>query len=68
MKAKFYVELPLGKGTKLYTYVLGHMTKMAVMPIYGKTFQNLFQKKLSYDLETWHGTLCTQSLQSLYKL
>ena len=39
---------------------LGHMTKMAIMPIYGKN-----QK--SYDLETWHDVASgTQALQSLY--
>ena len=42
VKAKFYVELPLveeggGGGQHLY-YWLSHMTKMATMPIFGKTF------------------------------
>ena len=34
MKAKFYVELPL--GGEIYSNGLGQMTKMAAMPIYGK--------------------------------
>ena len=36
IKAKFYVEPPLEGGTKVYINGLGHMTKMAVMSIYGK--------------------------------
>ena len=43
---------------------LGHMTKLAAMPIYGK---NLRQNTKSYDFETWHVILETQALQMLYK-
>ena len=33
-----------------------------------KTFKNLrLQNQKSYDLETWHVALGTQTLQSLYK-
>ena len=39
IKAKFYVEPPWIGGTKLCTRHLGHMTKMAATPIYGKIFQ-----------------------------
>ena len=47
---------------------LGHMTKMAAMPIYGKNLKNLLlQNQKSYDLETWHVASGTQALQSLYK-
>ena len=37
---KFYVEPPWEWGTKVYIHVngLGHITKMATMPIYGKNF------------------------------
>ena len=46
----------------------GHMTKMAAMPIYDKNLQKSSPTELIvYDLETWHGALCTQALQSLYK-
>ena len=39
-----------------------HMTKMAAMPIYGKNLKNLLlQNQKSYDLETWHVSLGTQS-------
>ena len=55
-------------GKKLYINGTGHMTKMAAMPIYGKTFKNLLLLNWkSYDLETWHVAFGTQALQSLYK-
>ena len=41
IKPKFYVEPPWEGGTKVCINGSGHMTKMAVMPIYGKTFKNL---------------------------
>ena len=36
IKAKFYVEPPWVGGTKFCSRHLGHVTKMAVKPIYGK--------------------------------
>ena len=36
IKAKFYVEPPWEGGTEVYINDPGHMTKMAVMSIYGK--------------------------------
>ena len=36
IKAKFYVEPPWVGGIKVCSRHLGHMTKMAAMPIYGK--------------------------------
>ena len=38
IKAKLYVEPPLEGRTKVYINGLGHMTKMAAMPIYDKNF------------------------------
>ena len=38
-KAKFYVESPWKGGSKVYINGPGHMTKMAVMPIYGKNLR-----------------------------
>ena len=38
IKAKFIVEPPWVGGTKVCSRHLGHMTKMAVMPIYGKKY------------------------------
>ena len=35
-KAKFYVEPPWQGAKKVYINGLGHMTKMAAMPIYSK--------------------------------
>ena len=35
-QSQFYVEPPWVGGTKVCSRHLGHMTKMAVMPIYGK--------------------------------
>ena len=34
--AKFHVEPPWEGGIKVFINGLGHMTKMAAMPIYGK--------------------------------
>ena len=43
----------------------GHMTKMAAMPIYVKTFKNLLlQNQKSYDFKVWHVSLGVQALQS----
>ena len=39
IKAKFYVEPPWEGGKKVYINGLGHMTKMAAMPIYGKNLK-----------------------------
>ena len=39
IKAKFHVKPPWEGGTKVYINGPGHMTKMAAMPIYGKTFK-----------------------------
>ena len=35
IKAKFYVEPPCVVGTKVCSQHLGHITKIAAMPIYG---------------------------------
>ena len=42
MKAKFYVEPPWVGGTIVCSRHLGHMTKMAAMPIYGKIPLKIF--------------------------
>ena len=41
IKAKFYVEPPWEEGTKVYINGLGHMTKMAAMPVYGKNLKKI---------------------------
>ena len=58
IKAKFYVELPWEGGTKVCINGLGHMTKMAAMPIYGKTLKNLLLQNRQADFhETWYVAL-----------
>ena len=36
IEAKFYVESPGDEGTKAFSNCLSHVTKMSIMPIYGK--------------------------------
>ena len=68
IKAKFYVEPPWEGGTKVYINGRGHMTKMAAMPIYGKTLQNLLLQNRWADFhETWYVALGTPAHHSLYK-
>ena len=44
------------------------MTKMAAIPIYGKTFKTLLsQNHKSYNFETWYVASGTLALQSLFK-
>ena len=38
---KFHKQPPGDRRKKVYIFGLGHMTKMAAMPIYGKTLNNL---------------------------
>ena len=42
IKAKFYVKPPWLGGTKFCLWHLGHMTKMAATPIYGKNPSKIF--------------------------
>ena len=52
IEAKFYVEPPLDGGTKVWSNGLGHMTKMAAMPIYGKNSKShLLRNQKVDDLE-----------------
>ena len=44
IKLKFYVEPPWVVAFKLYTQYLGHMTKMAATPIYGKNPSKIFSR------------------------
>ena len=53
IKAKFHVEPPWDGGTKVCSNGPGHMTKMAVMPIYGKNLKNLLlRNQKATELET----------------
>ena len=42
---------------KINTNELGHMTKMAAMPIYGKNLKKSSSPEPN-DLETWYVALC----------
>ena len=41
IEAKFYVEPPCDEGAKVLSNGLGHMTKMAAMPICGKNLKQI---------------------------
>ena len=64
-EAKFCMEPPWDGGTKVCSNGLGHMTKMAAMPIYGKNL--LLWNRKADDLETWYAASSTQVLPSLFK-
>ena len=54
---------------KIYTNEFGHMTNMAVIPIYGKNLKNLLlQNQKTNDLETKYVALCIRVLPKLFKL
>ena len=52
---------------KLNTNEMGHMTKMAVMPIYGETLKIALQKQMTHGLDTWFVGLGTRVLPRLFK-
>ena len=61
IKAYFYVEPPWEGGTKFSSRHLGHMTKMAATPIYGKNPSKPFFSgtggPISTKLGMWHWGL-----------
>ena len=67
IEAKFHMEPPWGWGTKVISNGLGHMTKMATMPIYCKNLDNLLWNQKADDLETWYIALGARVLPSLFK-
>ena len=52
IKAKFYVEPPWLGGTKVCLWHLGHMTKMAAKPIYGKNPSKIFFSRTDWPIFT----------------
>ena len=54
-QAKFYVEPPWVGGTKVCSQHLGHMTKMAALPIYGKNPSKIFFSRTSRPIFTKLG-------------
>ena len=55
IKAKFYVEPPWVGGTKFCSRHVGHMTKMATMPIYGKNPSKIFYSGTGGPISTKLG-------------
>ena len=55
IKAKFYVETPWVGGTKFCSWHLGHMTKMAATPIYGKNPSKIFFSRTDKRISTKLG-------------
>ena len=67
IEAKFHVEPPSDGGMKVSSNGPGHVTKMAAMPIYGKTLQNLLWNQKAYDFETWNIASDARVLPNLFK-
>ena len=62
------MEPPWDGGTKVYSNGSGHMTKLAAMPIYGKTLKkNLLWNQKADDLENWYAPLGAPVLPNLFK-
>ena len=59
IKAKFFVEPLWVEGTKVCSRLLGHMTKMAATPIYGK--KNLLRKQWT----DFHKLVCSTGNYSI---
>ena len=55
IKAKFYVEPPWIGGTIFCAQHLGHMTKMAATPIYGKNHSKIFFSRTGRPIPTKLG-------------
>ena len=68
IKAKFYMEPPWVGGTIFCSRHLGHMTKMAATPIYGKNpSKNLLQNRRADFHETWYVASGTPAHHNLFK-
>ena len=55
IKAKFYMESPWVGGMKVCSLHLGHTTKMAAMPIYGKNPSKIFFSRTGRPISTKLG-------------
>ena len=60
------MEPLLDWGIKGCSWDLGHMMKLATMPIYGKTFENLLKNRMASDSETWHAPFGTRALPNQF--
>ena len=69
IKVKFHIETPKDAVTKVFSKDLGHMTKLATMPIYGNNlFKNLLlqnQEPMTLELGILHWGMW--GLPSLFK-
>ena len=62
------MESPWDGETEVCSNGLGHMTKVAAMPINGKNLKNLILRNQKADeLETWYTASGAQVLPSLFK-
>ena len=66
IKAKFHVEPPWNGGTKVCSNGLGHMTKMATLPIYVKILLNKKHYQKADHLENLYEASSTLVLPSLF--
>ena len=60
IEAKFHMEPPWDSGMKVYSNGLGHMTKMAAMPIYGQHLKIFFSgtnRPMTLKVEMLHWVL-----------
>ena len=57
IEAKFHMEPQWDGGTKVFLRGLGHMTKMAAKPIYGKNPSKIFFSRTKGLMTLWLGML-----------
>ena len=55
IKAKFHMEPQWDGGTKVCSRGLGHMTKVAATPIYGKNTLKIFFSRTKGPMTLWVG-------------
>ena len=68
IEAKFQMEPPWDRGTKVCSNSPGHTTSMAAMPIFDKKLKNLLLlNQKADDLESLYAAWSTRVLPSLFK-
>ena len=69
IEAKFHVEPPWDWKTKVCSNGLGHMTKMAAMPIYSKNLlKSSSLERKADDLQTWYAASSTTGFVKMMPL
>ena len=66
IKAKIYMKQLLDGGTNLYINKLGHMPKMATMPIYGTNSSKIFSG--TQALDDWTLFFCIHPFGDPYDM